>query len=192
MLNLSVSSFNWTSNEGNCTSQADAWNLVHRSALTVWFATFLAFSLLGILTNDVQFIVIIRSQTLRSGAGALILHVIANCFITSAIHNPVYGILIYGDNFWFARPRDICRYVYFLMSMTQFATNWAEASLAVNRLIAVGFPFAYKAWSTRKVTGMMIAASWLMAGASFLSNTFERSGRFYARERNTRLCTEGD
>ncbi|OWA52610.1 hypothetical protein BV898_17058 [Hypsibius exemplaris] len=130
---------------------------VERSSLRVWFATFLAFSIVGIFTNGLLFLVIIRSQTLGSGAGVLILHVITNCFITCAVHNPIHCILIYGDHVWFARPRDICKYVHFLLGLTQFANNWAEASLAVNRLVAMIFPFAYKTWSTRKVGGKFYA-----------------------------------
>ncbi|OWA52607.1 hypothetical protein BV898_17055 [Hypsibius exemplaris] len=151
---------------------------IQRSSLRLWFAIFLALSLVGIINNGVLFLVIIRSRTLRSGAGVLILHGIVNCFITCAVHNPIVGVLIYGDNFWFARPRDICKYVHFLLGLTQFANNWAEASLAVNRLIAVIFPFAYKTWSTRKVTGMMIIICWAISAACLIPYLFEAGGKF--------------
>ncbi|OWA52605.1 hypothetical protein BV898_17053 [Hypsibius exemplaris] len=177
---FNISSFNWTSRTDNDTRLPETALNLKRSALTAWFAPFFAFSLLGILTNGILFTVIIRSRTLRSGAGVLILHVIANCFITSAIHNPIHGILVYGDNFWFARPRDICKYVHFLMGFTQFANNWAEASLAVNRLVAVVFPFAYKAWSTRKVTGIMIIICWFISTACLIPYLFEVGGKFYS------------
>ncbi|OWA52611.1 hypothetical protein BV898_17059 [Hypsibius exemplaris] len=183
------SAFNWSSSAKNISeNNQTAWRFhSERSSLTVWFATFVAFSLFGILTNGILFSVIIRSRALRSGAGLLILHVLANGFVENAVHNPIHGILIYGDNVWFVRPHGICTYVHVLMGFTQFANNWAEASLAVNRLVAVIFPFAYKVWSTRKVTGMMIVLSWLISVASYLPNCFGVGGQFYATEQGQ--CT---
>ncbi|OWA52612.1 hypothetical protein BV898_17060 [Hypsibius exemplaris] len=175
-MNDNVSSFNTSMFHNYTQNPVDS--SIERSSLRVWFAIFLALSLIGILTNGLLFLVIIRSRTLRSGAGVLILHVITNCFITCAIHNPIHGILIYGDNVWFARPRNICKYVHFLLGLTQFANNWAEASLAVNRLVAIVFPFAYKAWSTRKVTLGMIVMCWLIAIACYMPYVLEVSGKF--------------
>ncbi|OWA52597.1 hypothetical protein BV898_17046 [Hypsibius exemplaris] len=166
----------------NFTNQHLNGNAIERSSMRLWFAAFIAISLIGILTNGVLFCVITRSRTLRSGAGILIIHVIINCLGMSVVHSPITAVLIYGDNFWFAHPRDVCKYVHFLQSIQQYANNWAEVSLAVNRLVAMIFPFAYKAWSTRKVTGMMIAVCWSISGVCSIPFLFEVGGKFGSTE----------
>ncbi|OWA54434.1 hypothetical protein BV898_18838 [Hypsibius exemplaris] len=79
---------------------------VPRGTLKLWFAVFISICMLGVLNNILLLIIISGTKKLRSGTGILILHLLVACLLMCVIHYPILGILIYGNNYWFANPKQ--------------------------------------------------------------------------------------
>jgi hypothetical protein len=66
---------------------------------------------------------------------------------------------------------NACSYVYVIYFVGAGVINWADASLAINRCVALLLPHRYKAWTTKSNIAVLIFV-WLMASCTFLPRSF--------------------
>jgi hypothetical protein len=160
-----------------CLNSSSVSASISRSTLTIWFIVFFTVCAFGMVNNSILFVVIAGSRKLRAGSGLLILHLIATCFLMCGIHYPILAVFVYGQNFWFILPKNICNFIHFLLVTTTYAFFWTNCWLAVNRVIAILFPHKYVTWTTRKVSAFMIVSSWVVGAAGILPACFGIGGR---------------
>jgi hypothetical protein len=146
------------------------------SSLSIWFSVLLIICIFGSVSNFILLFVIVSHKRLRSGCGILIGHLIATYLLMCSIHFPIYGFMLYGRNFWFTLPNNICKYVHYLQVISLYASNWTEACLAINRWIAIVFPHHYPAWTTLKVCLTMVTFCWVFSIVTILPFCFDMVG----------------
>ena len=107
----------------------------------------------SILVSFVQYVgcvllavVILSEKSLRKGSGTLVINVLSLFFISSFLQS-LFTVSVYRVHI--ARtplPSWYCTGFGFFTMLLNSATNWADATVALNRLIAIYFPFFYTTW----------------------------------------------
>ena len=109
-----------------------------------------------ILISFVQFVgcvllaaIILSENSLRKGSGILVFNVLMLYSIFSIVQSllivSLYRIHIAKSQL----PSWFCTGFNFFNLFLSSATNWAEALVALNRLIAIYFPFSYTIWISK-------------------------------------------
>ncbi|OWA54326.1 hypothetical protein BV898_18734 [Hypsibius exemplaris] len=147
--------------------------------LTAWFVLLITFSLFGIISNALLLRIIANHKKLRNDCSRLIIHLLITSLIMCGIHFPINAVVIYGKAYWFvAVPSNICTYIYSIQVATANASNWTEAWLAINRLVAIIFPYHYPKWVAPWPFRAMVAFSWGMGIATVLPIALGFAGSF--------------
>ncbi|OQV25510.1 hypothetical protein BV898_00450 [Hypsibius exemplaris] len=103
------------------------------------------FCLFGALSNVFVLIVLIKSPTLRRGAGLLIAHLLTCHVFMCSIGQPVYIHFVWAHASNNPNPdnSNFCPYYAPFLVTIGILVNWSEAALAFNRFVAVFFPTKY-------------------------------------------------
>ncbi|OQV25472.1 hypothetical protein BV898_00413 [Hypsibius exemplaris] len=147
-------------------------------SLTTWFALMLTLCLSGVITNVLLIIIIALSRKLRSGTGLLILHLLCTDTLLCCLLYPIHVILVYGSNFWFTLPKDICVYTYYPLIVIKFVNNWAEASLGFNRIVAAFLPRFFRTVSTSRSSLFAVLLCWMIVAVPLFPFCFKIMGYF--------------
>lgn len=166
------------SSNGTFADWTDAHPAMYECLLTSWLSVMLVITVCGTVSNTVLLIIIGRSKRLRSGTGFLIFHLLATGLLMCGIHYPIHIVLVYGSNYWFTLPANICSYVYYLLIVTKYANNWFEAWLGVNRFVAAVCPLFYSNLTTPKFAVFIVAFSWLFSALTVLPYCMNYLGVF--------------
>ncbi|OWA49924.1 hypothetical protein BV898_14458 [Hypsibius exemplaris] len=154
--------------------------VVPKETLIAWAAVMLILCLFGVIFNAILIGVIAASRRLRQGTGVLILNLIITCFLMCGIHYPLHTLLVMGRNFWAFSPEQSCIAAHYLLNVTNFTYNWADASLGINRVIATIFPGYYHAWTSRRVGWITIVLCWGISAGTNLPFCFGRWNGWYS------------
>ncbi|XP_055344430.1 growth hormone secretagogue receptor type 1-like [Paramacrobiotus metropolitanus] len=137
-------------------------SLIPASIIVPWTATYLSLCYFGGVGNLVVAGLILCNRKLRSGCGLLIGHcVVANtllcivCYPQTVVS--IYWKLINNWNISYS----YCSTFMWIQQSCQYASNTMEAYIASNRVVALCFPYKYKAYSQEKLERVVIVAIWI-------------------------------
>ncbi|XP_055341323.1 rhodopsin-like [Paramacrobiotus metropolitanus] len=175
--------------------EAIDWNSFHITApenvtsttfpsMCVWFACVNLVSFVGTVSSVLLLYVILNNQSLRSGCGILIAHLLFQELITCSVHYMLFSLKVFLrrlDVLWL----DDCQISPVFFVIVIHAGNWSSCFLACNRLVATVFPSAYEACMTTKMTVTMIVGSWIIGALCNIPPLFGYGLRFVASHLGT-------
>ncbi|OQV11453.1 hypothetical protein BV898_14249 [Hypsibius exemplaris] len=152
-----------------------------------WYIVTGCLCCIGSLVNILLLAILIVNKRLRGRSGIIILHAVVIYLTICLIYIPLQ--LAQVRSFYSPSPFFIpnCWSFHYVYTLTTFLAYWTDAALAVNRFIALCFPFAYPFWSTKKVIVMTLLFCWLVCLGMTLPYLFGYEGQFQQSLR-TGLC----
>ncbi|XP_055342569.1 melatonin-related receptor-like [Paramacrobiotus metropolitanus] len=149
--------------------------------LTLWASWYLTFCYGGAVSNSLVAGLILANVRLRAGCGLLIGHYLiahaALCFLSY----PAIGIMIYQKLMlhWDLEIR-FCGILMWIHMTIRYAGNWIESYVAINRLVALCFPFQYRRFANQRLEQLMVIVLWVTAGCLACLGCFDL-GVVYAK-----------
>ncbi|GAV08319.1 hypothetical protein RvY_18032 [Ramazzottius varieornatus] len=154
--------------------------LISQAELSLWFYSELLVTVIGVILNFVTFVMILRTSSLRAGSGILIMHQAfsygAICLVDFLL-NPFFVYLQFHNRL--VIPSSVCLYSEAVADIFLQVPYWAMAILALNRLIAVSFPYHYPRFTTKPAVYSCIGFCWFMALVSVIPISLGWTGHFH-------------
>ncbi|OQV11452.1 hypothetical protein BV898_14248 [Hypsibius exemplaris] len=136
-----------------------------KQEVTAWIATTLTICVVGVLNNFLLIRVIWTAKLQRSGVSFLLFHFVVVNLLMCLVTVPAAIFLVIFKRDGWSIPCNVCHYITTLNVINMTVVNWADVGLALNRFVALYFPFRYKAWATPRVNFAIIACSWVISTA---------------------------
>ena len=151
-----------TNNASNTSSVLQSLVTLHRHEVNVFTTVSAIICAFGSFTNLLMMLVTWPTSQSSSGFDILIFNsVSANCFMCLVIL-PVRFVMIQlkqADRLHVIP--NACTYFHGVTIFTFLWIAWAEVCLAVNRCVALLFPYNYKSCSTKAISFAMVLITWL-------------------------------
>ena len=153
-INLSVSSSSNTSNS----STAD------HPSLIGWSTTYFSLCVIAACTNSALLIAVIRDRNSTLATRILIGNLAIAALLLSVIFFPGAAITILVRTYVSTQSPNFCAIFSAILFTVQASICWAEVCIAVNRLVAICFPYHYNLhWKGQKSSILLIAGAWTIS-----------------------------
>ncbi|XP_055344033.1 orexin receptor type 2-like [Paramacrobiotus metropolitanus] len=162
----------------NNTTITPAW-VLYPQWLVLWCVLTFLLCAIGLILNILLVSAIIVSPALRHGSGVLIAHSILLEVFLCAIAFPLVTASTYTPQFY-VWSKPFCQYTMLLFYGVLWAENWADATIAINRFIAIFFPHGYKKTRTPTALAITILIGWIVPLCTVLVLFFEIGAVFQA------------
>ncbi|OQV12182.1 hypothetical protein BV898_13524 [Hypsibius exemplaris] len=162
-------------NSNNLTASLQQLSEARAVELHAWIIVAFSICFIGLFNNVLVLLVTWPRPGRRKPVGLhmVIFHFIAiNLFMCLVNHHVRSGFVAAKTYGHILIPDSVCRYVHVFYNVGWIALSWAEAALAVNRIIAIFFPHQYREWTSKSVNLVMVALPWLIGFALVLPVSF--------------------
>jgi hypothetical protein len=167
----------WTSSNASNASTADlVLTSVEQTELLTWVIFTAIISFVGAFNNILVLLVTWPRNRGTSGLNLLIFHFVSVNLFMCFINIPVSVLMVEGHRAGYVVPSSICNYIQAIYNIVSGVTNWADASLAINRCIALFFPHNYRMWSTKYVNLSLMTFAWIVSSVAVLPMSFGIGG----------------
>ncbi|GAU91392.1 hypothetical protein RvY_03652-2 [Ramazzottius varieornatus] len=139
-----------------------------------WRIAFLALRIISVLSNLALAVAVYADRTSKAGPRLLIGNLAVSGFLLSACLFPVMSLQEWMPPGFISSPCAVISVVFFFAT----AVSWADVGLAVNRTVAICFPFYYDTFRSQKVTWALIAFSWSLSTVIALLTATETGVKF--------------
>ncbi|GAV04957.1 hypothetical protein RvY_15155 [Ramazzottius varieornatus] len=123
---------------------------------------------MSVLSNLAFAVAVYADRTSKAGPRLLIGNLAVSGFLLSCCLFPVNSLQEWMPPGFVSSPCSVMSVAFFFGT----AVSWADVGLAINRTVAICFPFYYNIFRSQKVTWLLIAFSWsLSIGIAVLTAT---------------------
>ena len=91
-----------------------------------------------------------RAGGSKVGLHMLILHFIAINLFMCLINHPIRTIMVVANQHGHRAPDGVCPFADFFFGIGWFALSWADAGLAINRVLALYVPHQHREWASTR------------------------------------------
>ena len=135
--------------------------------LTAWIVTQLTLTYLGALCNAIVLAVTWPKGQRKFGINLIIFHFVAINFLLCCVNLPlsVFTVVVKRAGYPITRA---CSYIHSIFAVAVYALNWSDASLSLNRCVALLLPHHYRAWTSWKIQLSIIAGTWTFSIAALI------------------------
>ena len=165
----------WNLTFSNATNATLFTDIYHTNYPTTWAIVNTVIHVCSLLTNLTFVFVVIADKTSLAGPRLLILNLALCGLVLSAGWFPATTLVSYFSQ---QRAPTSCAFfagtIFFVT-----ATNWADVPIAINRMVAICYPHHYRPFNSKKISLLMIVASWCVGLIPAILTTF-RMGAMYA------------
>lgn len=147
-------------NNTSSTASLPLW-VSYATELRVWFTTMIFLSVFGTLFNLLLVVVVLSSRKLRTGSGVLIAYVHIVLTLQCSVNMPLLFAPVYQALLTNRTATDAyCRDTFpFQWAMSQ-VVSWSDMMIAINRMVAICFPYSYPKWTEKKALIIMMIIPW--------------------------------
>ena len=156
-------------NSSNGAWHVDQLSNGQRSQLLAWTAVTVTISSFGVFTNILVLLITWPKATRTSRLNLLIFHYIAVNFIMCLLGMPTLAFELLAILHGHAIPSTLCRFTMAIYTVLSQVINWCDATLAINRCIAMFLPHNYQRLTSRPILGVMMALTWVASACPVVS-----------------------
>ncbi|OQV12180.1 hypothetical protein BV898_13522 [Hypsibius exemplaris] len=141
----------------NTTTKLDLVPEIRTAELQAWMVVAFTLCIIGSFNNIVVLLITFpRSGRCKvAGLHTLIFHFICINLFLCLVDHPIRSGFVTAKYHGHIIQDSVCRYVHVFYNVGWIALSWADAALAVNRIIAMFFPHKYREWSSKSVNLVM-------------------------------------
>lgn len=186
MANLTVLGYHNSSDRASLSTVED------QRVLHLWLVVNGFLLLCSCILFSLLLAVLIIQRKFKSGSGLLILHQVLAEYQVATVHFFHYLLVVYKSRWTFWVDNSYCHHYMFSYMITVTACQWGLVYLALNRFVAVCFPWAYGKWTRKWVVCLMAASCWVYGFACFAPFYFGLDGGMVSnfRSHGTRFASK--
>lgn len=176
----------------NLTGSFSNSSLTSRDALGelwVWAAVSLTIVSLGAFNNGLVILAIWKFVELRNATKILLLNLAVGSLLFDLITGPLIVFNVMA-RLYMPLPENWCRYFTYFQHCTSINATLSVCAIAVNRSVAVVFPYCYRRISSKRALFIFALPCWIIPAVVGLFGVTEYAGQFRALP-NFGYCVAG-